>query len=105
MPRTLPTETHRPTTLPDTMTKTFGDRLNRRLETGPVGKRAKTKGELTIGTTIAPKINHPGHSVEIGHDKAMPPEPSVTSRAIRRPGPGKKLSLLENVLDAHIHLE
>ena len=69
-----------------------------------MGKRAKTKGELTIGATIAAEKNRAGKSVEIGLDKTMPPDPPMAPRAIRRPGPGKKLALLENILDADIHL-
>jgi hypothetical protein len=86
------------------MRKALEDNQNRSLETRPVGKRAKTKGELTIGTTIPTEKKRAGQSVKIGLDKPMPPDPPMTARAIRRPGPGKKLALFENLLDADIHL-
>jgi hypothetical protein len=86
------------------MGKALQDDQNRSLETRPVGKRAKTKGELTIGASIPAEKNHAGQSVKVGRDKPVPPDPPMTARAIRWPGPGKKLALLENVLDADIHL-
>jgi hypothetical protein len=86
------------------MSKALKDDQNRSLETRPVGKRAKAKGELTIGATIPAEKERASQSVKIGLDKPMPPDPPMTARAIRRPGPGKKLALLENVLDAYIHL-
>jgi hypothetical protein len=70
-----------------------------------VGKRAKTKGELTIGASIPAEKNRPGQSVKVGRDKPVPPDSPMTARAIRRPRPGKKLALFENLLDADIHLE
>ena len=86
------------------MGKALEDDQNGSLETGPVGKRAETKGELTIGAPIPAEKKRTGQSVKIGLDKPMPPDPPVTSWTIRRPGPGKKLALLENFLDADIHL-
>ena len=54
-----------------------------------MGKRTKTKGELTIGAAIAAQKKRAGKSVEIGFHKAMPPDPPMAPRAIRRPGPRK----------------
>jgi hypothetical protein len=87
------------------MGKALQDDQNRSLETTPVGKRAKTKGELTVGATIPAEKNRAGQSVKVGLDKPVPPDSPMTAWAIRRPGPGKKLALLENFLDADIHLE
>jgi hypothetical protein len=86
------------------MGKALEDDQNRSLKPRPVGKRAKTKGELTIGTTIAAKKKRAGQSIKVGRDKPMPPDPPMTAGTIRRPGPGEKLALLENLLDADIHL-
>jgi len=104
MPLALPVETGRPTPQPQPVGKALEDDQDRSLKPRPVRKRAKTKGELTIGTTIAAKKKRPGQSVKIGLDKPMAPDPPMTARAIRRPRPGEKLPLLENVLDADIHL-
>jgi len=104
MPLALPTQTARPATKPQPVRKALEDDQNRSLETGPVGKRAKTKDELTIGTPIPAEKKRAGQSIKVGLDKPMPPDPPVTPRTIRRPGPGKKLSPLENFLDADIHL-
>jgi hypothetical protein len=86
------------------MRKALEDDQNRSLETGPVGQRAKTKDELTIGAPIPAEKKRAGQSIKVGLDKPMTPDPPVTPRAIRRPGPGEKLALLENLLDADIHL-
>ncbi len=86
------------------MSQALDDDQNGSLETRPVGQRAKTKGELTIGAPIPAEKKRAGQSVKIGLHKSMPPDPPVTPRTIRRPRPGKKLALLENFLDADIHL-
>ena len=70
-----------------------------------MGKRPKTKGELTIRTAIPAQKKRAGKAIEIDLYEPMPPNPPMAPGAVRGSGPGKKFAPLENLLDADIHLE
>ncbi len=106
MPLALSAKTDGPAAILEPMGKTTQDGGNRGLETGPMGKRAETKGELTIRAAITAKEKRLSTKlVKIGCDKTVPPDPALAARTVRGTGP-RELSLpFENLLDADIHME
>ena len=106
MPLALSAKTGGPAAILDPMGKATQDGGNRGLETGPMGKRAETEGELTIRAAITAKEKRLfAKLIKIGCDKAVPPDPPPAARTVGRTGP-RELSLpFENLLDADIHME
>jgi len=78
---------------------------NRSLEARPILPRPKPQDQMTVRTSIAPQEKGLGKTIEIGPHKTMPPDPPMAPRTVWRPGPREMLPLLENLLDADIHLQ
>ena len=75
------------------------------MEARPITPGLKPQDQMTVRTSIAPQEKRLGKTIEISLHKTMPPDPPMAPRTVRRPGPGEQLALLENLLDADIHLE
>jgi len=103
MPLTLTGEKSRPTAEGKPVSQTGKNGGDGSLEARPILPRPKPDDHMTIRTSIAPQEQGLGKAIEIRLHKTMPPDPPMTPRAVRRPGPGKELALLENLLDADIH--
>ncbi len=105
MPLTLTGRKRRPTVESKTMGQTRKDGSYRSLKTRPIIPRPKPQDQMTVRTSITPQEKGLGKTIEIGLYKTMPPNPTMTPRTVRRPGPGEELAPFENLLDADIHLQ
>src|SRR4030065_1799905 len=105
MPLTLTGKKRRPTVEGKAMGQTLKDGGNRSLETRPITPGPKPQDQMTVRTSITPQEKGLGKTIEISLHKTMPPDPPMTPRAVRRPGPREMLPPLESLLDPTIHAE